>query len=318
MLLNEIYNLVVERISTTAIGDQAYDALIKELPEQLNGYLRGFGEELPFTQIHPDKTERIDSVPGIARVTNYLAQEAAKILTRIAQSSNPGKLNNYGSRNRIFVKFEAITDSHDGEYSSENHLIKIHGNFIKQLGKIVYQYMEQSFIDNDFQIVRNVFDGYEDFWERLLHKICDIFVHELTHGEQFGRAAEKLRYDANYTYSSYKVDKKKFWELMSQELRTVERQEAYYSSPQEIDAFAQQFVYQQLQILKGETDENKVLYIDDMLKYFDDYIKSSRYAQFKDSGDPAVQKARRRFIKKAYQEFDHRRDMFKNAPKSIE
>lgn len=318
MILNEIFDLVVERISTTAVGDQAYDALIQELPEQLNGYLRGFGDELPFTEISPDNNERINHIPGIARVTNYLAQEASKILTRIAQAFNPGKVNNYNSRTQMFVKFEAITDHHDGEYYSHHHVIKIHGNIIKQLGKSVYEHMQQSFMDNDFQIVRNVFDGYEDFWEKPLHRISDIFVHELTHGEQFTRASEKLKSDSNDTYRSYKVDKAKFWELMAQELRTVERQEAYYSSPQEIDAFAQQFVYQQLQVLKGEDNENKALYIDDMLRYFDDYIKSSRYAQFKDSGDPAVQKARRRFIKKVYQELDHRRDMFKNAPKGIE
>lgn len=302
MLLNEIYDLVVERISTSAVGDEAFKELAVNLPKLMNSWYKHNAQQLPFYAYKKDPEARIDSTKGIALVTNKIGRWVDEILTVVANRHVGGKdLGTELGKRDAYVTFDKLDQGTNGAYYPSWHAIKIDTQFIKPFAEKAYNVMYSSFADNNYEVYPP-FDESDYEFTDYYRNICKVFVHELIHAQQNERTP-----GAKWNYSSYVIkNAKKFHQSISKELGNWDDQ-AYLGSPQEIEAHAQDFVYDQLKWNIGEEPENQLIYVQDIMKGLNDDFKFSRYRNM--NGDrPGVQKAKQRYLKKVYQELDARKE----------
>lgn len=314
MRLHEILN---ERLSTSAIGDEAFKEMSVQLPKLLNSWYKYNVQELPFYAYKDNPDARVENIKGVALLTNRLGRWVDEILTIVAKR-HVGKKDlgpDLGKRD-AYVAFDKLDDTTNGAYYPNWHGIKIDTKFIKPFAEKAYQRMYDSFADNNYEVYPPFEERYAEYdFAEYMRALCRVFVHELTHAQQNERTP-----GTKHDYHSYVVkNNQEFYKAIKKELGNWD-DEAYLGSPQEVDAFAQDFVYHHLRYNIGEEPENQVLYIDDIMKGLDFEIPFSRYGKMT-SDRPGVQKAKRRFIKKVYQELDARKakvqeqiDQRKNRP----
>ena len=312
MLINEI---LTEAISLTQYESTVQDMFVKGLQKALKRLSKLQGK-------FPDEEQEVAQdgrsyplrVKLIGVLSRYLATEIAKEFKN---------LKTVGGAQVTNVKF--IKTEHGG-YASGTELY-ISSRIIKNIANMVVDQID------DFAI--NASDDYPDYVntfftmcgivagnanrhsKALLNEILDkiqqgidniisVVTHELVHTTQHGRQFEKGRGPFEIEYRSY-LDKNKgeFYKLHSKDdwYKNPRAMELYYSSPQEIPAFAHEIA---LYIIRAYDLPNTTTLeeIPD-IRSTDIAYGMSRYPQianFAKSEDPKARKVYQRYMKLVYAE----------------
>lgn len=281
--------MLLEKISVTSKATQLRQRIKKEFAEDVMKWYKQNLKKFPF-YVYKDDPDATGVYPddGIQMCFKFCHDW----FTKFFKQETCVEMDNW---NFHFV-FRDLGAKVEGSYNNDKGLISIHEKYMNDFCKSLYNSFSNFWFDTGFEEQRKI-DMNDYDLSQIINRICEIWAHEVVHAHQGYRS--KI-HDA---YRSYvQKDKKKFWELIRNGVHEVE----YLASPEEIGAFAQEFVYDLLKDIEDEDTDYQMIIVSDTIKYIS--ARGTRYDSLVDNKDPVVQKVVKRFLKKVYEELDARRD----------
>ena len=210
----------------------------------------------------------------------------------------------------------------DASFQSETNTIIINKHLI---GKISNLYVNKVY--NEFH-KKPVQPATNSLISSLLQKVAYGFIHELTHFVQFSKSdkhrersyiknkddAIQTLVAAGYTTKDAREEFLKSENITLDKLGLIiakadltnpKNRAVYIGQPEEIAAFAQQFVSGEISRISNLPVEKQLIEISKIMQVL---VNKTDYAELLQSDDPAYKKVVRRFIKEIYQELDAYRD----------
>ena len=199
----------------------------------------------------------------------------------------------YRELDGVSIVFTKIDDGGVADYEKESHVIRISIQYIGKISTLITATMAE-FDANDVDKIRTAELKKNDRLMSWISTIAGLYVHEITHAIQFGRARIP---DSYRSYSER--NKKKF----DAKLKRGELDGDYYASPEEIEAYAKQEALKLISAISNKsTDKDVVSKLTNIMRNI--HTQGTYYSGFDDLTADMNLKIKRRFIKKMYQELD--------------
>lgn len=277
MKINELLN---ESVSISVLSRRLHREILDTLPKMIASRYNKFGSGLALKQylIDPDYEETpADRNSDISTIKNWIVTDLKSVIGKFLKEYYP-------QYSKLTITFAA---GHGGSYNHTTKTIYINSSYINSIAKEFYNALTSIVDANkkvstlDVDIVANVVS------------IIKFFAHELVHHIQWSSSAIEDPY-RSYTLT----DKAKFQEKMNQDVLDLD----YYSSPEEIAAYAHGNATQMLSDMDYYPDGDQIEMVTDMMQYIT--TRGSDYSQF-DNQSPRIKKlVINRYLKKLYQELD--------------
>lgn len=290
---------LTERISTASIGRTVQKLIYNLFPKELEKFYKENVKHMSWFHYEKDPDYKISEAErkeDKKRTREYFE----KFLKNIYEEEGNKEMKKWNGRFNGFRVWFEIPERNQGKadgvwYGSVRNMF-INPKYMDDLVEAINDYLYQGFMDSGYD--RSINCQLSTRMEDPLHRINEIFVHELAHAYQTHQEHE----GAQSTYRSYLLkDKKKFYAYLD---GAMQYKGFYYASPQEIEAFAQETVHRALHHTNHEDLDYEVQYLEDLIKYFDSTVNDNdeRYKSMKDTNNKILQKVRKRFLKKVYVE----------------
>lgn len=282
-----------EKISLGATGRRMRASIIKNLTQILNDRYQKHLTSMPFHVLATDPNAQVKPANQSMALTRtaawireYLEQTLGDQMRGILQ-------NKHGYSD---VRFGNIAPAL-GQWSKPNILID--SRLISKMTQQVYDRFYMSFEDAGYKLVPMSAEQLRIV--PMINEIVSVYLHELTHAEQWGRAGRDDIYRSYMTRT-----KQEFYDIMRSSLDELWKEKVYLASPEEIGAFAQNTAYELYQSILSDHPEYQIEFITGLMQNLTATV--GQYHRMRKDTDPKAKKIVNRFLKKVYQELDDARD----------